>query len=253
MDSGRMSDRAPGAAVMAQVVRLHDAAPPRTPFARALGVTPLADETVPWFVGALGEREIGARLARLPDGWRVFHALPVGSGDADLDHLVVGPAGVFVIDTTHHRGARVWVAQRSMRVNGATAPSLRNADLEASRVRGLLATAGIQAPVRAVVAVVGAKELRIRQRPRSVEVVRGEELVSWLTRRPPVTDAAAVDAVTRLVDEPGTWRTAGQPADVADRFARIESEVRSARLVRAGWAVAAGLALFAAVLPFVPR
>jgi hypothetical protein len=253
MDSGRMSERAPGAAVMAQVVRLHDAAPPRSPLARALGVTPLADETVPWFVGALGEREIGARLAHLPAGWRVFHALPVGSGEADLDHLVVGPGGVHVVNTKHHRGARVWVAERAVLVDGAKKPYLRNADLETSRVRGLLAAAGIDAPVRAVVAVLGAKELKVRARPRTVDVVRGESLVRWLVTRPATVDGATVDAIARLADDPATWRDAEQRADVTERFARIEREVRSARLVRVGWAFAAGLALLAAALPFLPR
>ncbi len=248
-----MSERAPGAAVMAQVVRLHDSAPPRSPLARALGVTPLADETVPWFVGALGEREIGARLTHLPRGWRVFHALPVGNGDADLDHLVVGPGGVFVINTKHHRGARVWVADRALLVNGTKTAALRNADLETSRVRGLLTAAGIEAPVRAIVAVLGAKELRVRARPRAVDVVRGEALVRWLVRRPAVLDAATVEAVARLADAPGTWRAAEPRADVADRFAAIEREVRCARLVRIGWAIAAGLGLLAVVMPLLPR
>jgi hypothetical protein len=253
MDSGRMSDRPPGTAVMAQVVRLHAAAPPRTPLARALGVPPLTDETVPWFVGALGEREIGARLARLPAGWRVFHALPVGSGDADLDHLVVGPGGVFVVNTKHHRGARVWVADRSVLVSGVKRPYVRNADLETARVRGLLAAAGIDAPVRAVVAIVGAKEVRVRQRPRTVDVVRGEDLVRWLVRRPATIEPGVVDAVIRLVDEPGTWRELEPATDTVDRFAGIEREVRSARLVRVGWVIAAGLAVLAAAMPFLSR
>lgn len=238
---------------MAQVVRLHDAAPARSALARALGATPLADETVPWFVGALGEREIGARLAHLPDGWRVFHALPVGSGDADLDHLVVGPGGVFVVNTKHHRGARIWVAERAVLVDGAKKPYLRNADLETSRVRGLLTAAGIEAPVRAVVAIVGAKELRVRARPHTVDIVRGEGIARWLQRRPAVLDASTVASIVHLVDAPGTWRAVDLRPDVLDRFARIESEVRSARLVRAGWAVAAGLALIAAAMPFLPR
>ncbi|WP_313545901.1 nuclease-related domain-containing protein [Leifsonia aquatica] len=253
MDSGRMSDRAPGAAVMAQVVRLHDAAPPRSPLARALGVTPLADETVPWFVGALGEREIGARLAHLPGGWRVFHALPIGNGEADLDHLVVGPGGVFVVNTKHHRGARVWVADRALLVNGAKTAYLRNADLETSRVRGLLTATGIEAPVRAVVAILGAKELRVRAHPRAVDVVRGEALARWLVRHPAILDAETVEAVTRLVDAPGTWRAAEPRTGVADRFAVIEREVRSARFVRVGWAIAAGLGMLAVTLPFLPH
>lgn len=257
-----MRDRAPGVAVMQQVVRLHDAAPPRSALARALGVPPLDDEARPWFAGALGERRVGALLSALPAGWSVFHALPVGSGEADVDHLVVGPAGVFVVNTKHHRGQRVWVSERALLVAGQKKPYLRNSDLEASRVRGVLARAGVVAPVVAVVALVGAREVTVRQQPRRVAVVRAETLVRWLTRRPAVLGAATVAEVVRLVDDPATWRPVASDAatgadattadaDTAARFARIEKDVRAARLVRLGWCLAAALGVLAVSLPLL--
>jgi len=121
---------------MEHVVRLHAQTPPRSAISRVLGRHPLSDDAQPWFTGALGEREVGALLSRLPQGWSAFHAVPVGSGDADVDHLVVGPGGVFVINTKHHRGAALTVYERSVLVNGVKQPYLRNSDLEASRVRG---------------------------------------------------------------------------------------------------------------------
>ncbi|WP_314149119.1 nuclease-related domain-containing protein [uncultured Leifsonia sp.] len=248
-----MSDRVAGAAVMEQVVRLHDAAPPRSPLARALGVTPLDDAAQPWFAGAVGERRVGELLAALPAGWRVFHALPVGAGEADVDHLIVGPGGVFVVNTKHHRGQRVWVGERALLVAGQKTTHLRNSDLEASRVRGVLARAGVVAPVSAVVALVGVRELTVRQQPRRVAVVRAEGLVRWLTRRPAVLDAGTVDAVVRLVDDPATWRPLESDEDTAERFARIEREVRAAHLVRLGWCLAAALGVLAVSLPFLPH
>ena len=185
-----MRDRAPGAAVMEQVVRLHEACPQRSRLARALGRHPLSEDAQPWFSGALGEREVGALLSRLPQGWSAFHAVPVGTGDADVDHLVVGPGGVFVINTKHHRGARVTIYARSVLVEGVKKPYLRNSDLEASRVRGLLLRAGIDAPVEPVIVIVGAKELRMRQKPVRAAVLRSEGLVRWLSRRPNRLDAA---------------------------------------------------------------
>ena len=257
--AARMRDRAAGAAVMEQVVRLHTQTPPRSPLARALGARPLGAETEPWFAGALGEREVGALLDRLPDGWSVFHALPVGTRPdesgavADVDHVVVGPAGVFVINTKHHRGQRVWVGERAVMVAGQKQPYLRNSDLEASRVRGVLARAGLVAPVTALVVLVGTKEVTVRQQPRRVRVLRAETLLRWLTRRPAVLDAATTAAVAHLFDDPGTWRPAESAADTLERFALIEREVRAARWVRTGWGLAAGLAILAAALPFLPR
>ena len=254
----RMRDRAPGAAVMEQVVRLHTQSPPRSALARALGARPIDAETEPWFAGALGEREVGTLLDRLPDGWSAFHAIPVGTRPdasgavADVDHIVVGPPGVFVVNTKHHRGQRVWVGERAVLVAGQKQPYLRNSDLEASRVRGVLARAGIEAPVTSVVALVGTKEVTIRQQPRRVLVLRAEGLVRWLLRRPAVLDAATTAAAARLFDDPATWRPVDSPADTVERFARIEREVRNAQLVRAGWGVAIGLGLVAVALPLLP-
>lgn len=236
---------------MEQVVRLQEATPPRSPLARAFGVDPLPADAQPWFTGALGERRVGAALGRLPIGWSAFHALPVGSGNADVDHLVVGPGGVFVVNTKHHRGARLAVYDRAVLVNGVKKPYLRNADLEASRVRGLLVRAGIEAPVHAAIVVVGAKEVRIHRKPVRTAVLRSESLVRWLTRRPAVLDDETLAQATRLFDDPASWRAVASPHDTAERFSAIEREVRSAQLVRAGWGLAAGLALLAAALPFL--
>jgi hypothetical protein len=58
-----------------------------------------------WQRGATGER----RTARLLDplarhGWAVLHDLAVPGSRANLDHLVIGPGGVFVIDSKQYRG-----------------------------------------------------------------------------------------------------------------------------------------------------
>lgn len=248
-----MRDRAPGAAVMEQVVRLQAASAPRSAMARAFGLAPLAAEAQPWFSGALGEREVGTALARLPHGWTAFHAVPVGSGEADVDHLVVGPGGVFVVNTKRHPGAKLSIYERAVLVNGAKQPYLRNSDLEASRVRGLLLRAGIEAPVQPVIAVVAAKEVKTYHQPVRAKVVRAEGLVRWLVRRPVILDADTVARAAGLFDDPATWRTVESAVDTAERFGAIEREVRSARLVRAGWALAGSLGVVAAALPFVAR
>ncbi|MGC9445368.1 MAG: nuclease-related domain-containing protein [Candidatus Methanospirareceae archaeon] len=52
--------------------------------------------------GAVGEGRVAAVLARLPDGWFIVHDMVVGR--AQIDHIVVSPAGVYTIETKHYTG-----------------------------------------------------------------------------------------------------------------------------------------------------
>ena len=64
--------------------------------------------------GALAEEQVGALLDRLPrDRWRVVHDATLGRGN--VDHIVIGPPGVFTIETKSHPGP-----VRASRLHGAT-------------------------------------------------------------------------------------------------------------------------------------
>jgi hypothetical protein len=58
-----------------------------------------------WQRGAHGERHTARLLDRLTcDGYVVFHDLAVPDSPANVDHLVIGPSGVFVIDSKQWTG-----------------------------------------------------------------------------------------------------------------------------------------------------
>jgi len=60
-----------------------------------------------WQRGASGERHTARLLRRLTrEGFVVFHDLAVpGNASANVDHLVIGPTGVFVIDSKQWTGS----------------------------------------------------------------------------------------------------------------------------------------------------
>jgi Nuclease-related domain len=59
-----------------------------------------------WKRGAAGERHTARILDRLThDGFVVFHDLAVPGSPANVDHLVIGPTGVFVIDSKQWTGS----------------------------------------------------------------------------------------------------------------------------------------------------
>jgi Nuclease-related domain len=59
-----------------------------------------------WQRGAQGERRTARLLERLTrDGYVIFHDLAVPGSPANVDHLVIGPSGVFVVDSKQWTGS----------------------------------------------------------------------------------------------------------------------------------------------------
>jgi hypothetical protein len=62
-------------------------------------------EASAWRQGARGERRTARRLRRLERrGYVAFHDLAMPGSRANIDHLLIGPTGVFVIDSKQYSG-----------------------------------------------------------------------------------------------------------------------------------------------------
>jgi hypothetical protein len=127
-------------------------------------------------VGASGEETVGARLEKLEKhGWHVLHSIPVGKGDSDIDHLLIGPGGVFTVNTKNHPGKQVWVGQHAIRINGHSTRYLPIARHEADRAQKLLTQAvGWDVPVKAVLVILTGTvipQVTIKQMPQDVLVL----------------------------------------------------------------------------------
>lgn len=142
--------------------------------AKLLGIRTAATS---WEVGAAGERRVGDRLDRLrAHGWSVLHSIPLKSG-ADIDHLIIGPGGVFTINTKHHPGARVTGKGDFVRVNGQLNHYVRNSRHEASAAaRRLTSACRMPIGVTGVLAFVGVQSLSVKEPPVDVLITPGERL-----------------------------------------------------------------------------
>jgi hypothetical protein len=68
--------------------------------------------TTSWAVGARGEEIAGSSLDALrEEGMAVLHDRRIPGSKANIDHIVISPAGVFVVDPKNYRGR---VAQRDV-------------------------------------------------------------------------------------------------------------------------------------------
>jgi hypothetical protein len=152
-------------------------------------------DAVAWRQGAAGER----RTARLLDplerhGWAVLHDLAVPGSRANIDHLVIGPGGVFVIDSKHYRG-RLQLDRSGRLWHGGypLTSALRAVDFEADQAAQVLPDSGVAVvPIVAVhdaqvpggkVVADGVPVLPARRLPRmlrALPTVLSPERVAWL-------------------------------------------------------------------------
>lgn len=235
-----LGDRCAGQAVMAEALRIHDEEPPRSWWGRLVGASPLSPRSRPWFKGAEGELAVGRILARLGPEWTVLHAVPVGAGASDIDHVLIGPAGVFTLNTKNHSGQTVWVGERAVLVAGQKQHHLSHARHEAARAaKRLSAAVGEPVQVTAVLVLVDPKQLTIKQRPAEVNVVTTRRLLRWLQRRRPVLTPEQVERLAAAAVIPRTWHDhpplPEDPVALQERFAALQACVRTARRRRMLW------------------
>lgn len=196
----------PGQAVRAKAKQLQEAAPVATFVARVVGIH--TNERA-WRVGDNGEVAVAKQLARLDSRWRVLHSVPVGSGDSDIDHIVIGPAGVFTVNAKNHPNANVWVGGDSFMVNGKRRMYVHSSRYEARRASTLLsAKVGYPVPATGVIAVLGARGgFTIREQPRDGEVVvvARIEIARWFDRLPRVLSDDQVEEIYQAARRSTTW------------------------------------------------
>jgi len=154
-------------------------------------------DAVAWRRGVVGERRTARLLSPLErQGWAVLHDLALPGSRANIDHLVIGPGGVFVVDSKQYRGrlqldpsGRLWHGR-----NALTA-TLRAVSFEADQAAQVLADPQVVVPIVAVhgaqvpwgkVVVEGVPVVSARRLPsmlRTLPTVLGPERVADLADR----------------------------------------------------------------------
>jgi hypothetical protein len=156
-------------------------------------------------LGYLGERTVAEALAPLlREGYHIYHDIPAEAGDRkfNIDHVVVGPAGVFAVETKTRRKGRARPGFKDHEVTfdgqqliwpwGEDRHGLEQAEAEARwlsewlhrrtgldlAAKPLLALPGwyVKATARGAVNVVNAKNLPMAVKGRGQRVLTGEQI-----------------------------------------------------------------------------
>lgn len=92
-----------------------------------LALTDDPQSTKAWERGAVGEERLGEHLTHLPETFRILHDRRIPRTRTNIDHIAVGPSGVWVIDAKryvnkrpalHVEGGLFRPRVESLRING---------------------------------------------------------------------------------------------------------------------------------------
>jgi hypothetical protein len=133
--------------------------------------------------GAEGEEQVGRLLEELSgEGWYVLHDASFGNGN--VDHILIGPAGVYTIETKSHPGP-VHVG----RVHGATLAQAQSQRRAIERATG--------ERVEPLIVFSRAWVDRPLTRRRGVRMLPARMLLGYLVRQPLRLDPAEVERAHR--------------------------------------------------------
>ncbi len=255
-DDRALRQRVPGQSAMSNVVHAQATKPPRSPVARLLGVSPLTVTARRHYRDALAELEVGDTLATLGPRWDVLHDVPVGPDG--LDHLVIGPTGVYVVQTVMARGLDVVVTADSVSVGGAAselASVVRDDARDVEEALGL--ASALQLTVKPVLVIVGPRRLTIATPPYEVAVVKSAILGSTIVNAAKALSGAEVAGLSDVAELASTWSVAAPVRQdlpqLFQAFAAIRGEVSAAYRRRIGLIAVSVAAAYVVVIVAVAQ
>jgi len=184
-----------------------------------------------YYGGAGGEYDVGVVLSRLPQEFHVFNGLGFYAGD--VDHIIVGPTGVFVVETKNHSGTISLRGGRLCR-NGELLNHdfVRQVTSEAMYVKGRLKPQ-VPCHVRPLVVFARAK-VRVRTAVEGVRVVALSSLIDAIVGREPSLSPEDIRRYTERL-EGLDIAVASRPAQESRRALKVSHGELLARAAHPGF------------------
>lgn len=164
-----------------------------------------------WVRAAHAKQIVGRVLAGLSADWTVLHDVPVGDRGGRMDHVLVGPKGVFTVTTKDQSGAEVVVTGSEILVNGEEYGYADKSVWEAQDASTVLSgRTNRVVRVQGVLVFVNARSVTVAEQSPNLLVstdrdVRGL-LESRLTR---FTSPAVIEQIAAVATHPNTWVPTG--------------------------------------------
>lgn len=148
--------------------------------------------------GAIAEEKTGAIIDGLPEGNFIIHDFNTGRGN--IDHILVGPKGIFTLEVKSHRGTVTFENGSLLRDGKAFEKDfLKQAWAECFAVRETLAKWDIKEPKAGPLIIFSNAFVKVRGKANGVDVFNLKFLPAFLERLPDrLTTAEAGRIFNRL-------------------------------------------------------
>jgi hypothetical protein len=132
--------------------------------------------------GAKGEEWVAHELSFLSSDYTVFNGLRLGGGKQNFDHIIVGSAGVFVVETKNWKGA-VEFRDGKLYAGGKepSRPPLRQVKAATAELVACMDESGCgDVPIHSVLCFLGTKLPQDIMNVNGVVICKGEKLIEVL-------------------------------------------------------------------------
>ncbi|UBU11188.1 nuclease-related domain-containing protein [Nonomuraea gerenzanensis] len=160
-----------------------------------------SNSSVPaWRRASVAERRTEAQLRRLErSGYRTLHARAIPGSEAQIDHLVVGPTGVYAVDSEkwdRRLPVRVQMGKKLFHGPFDMKPRLTEAKWEATQASELISKSfGREVSVVPSLAIYGPPVPWKIMNIRGVDVYQGDRARKWITKRERALTTAEIDRI----------------------------------------------------------
>lgn len=159
------------------------------------------DHVRAWGIGARGETITETELEQLPDGYELLHDRRLPGSRANVDHVVIGPGGVFVVESKRMTG-KLSIRGEEVYIRGRNTHMVDQVLHQAEVLEVVLRRGGIgDVPLRPILYVQKADTPLFVGRPLGVPIVQsGRGLRRQITGVSAELDADGVARVTEVLD-----------------------------------------------------
>jgi hypothetical protein len=164
-----------------------------------------------WSRGAKGEKIVAKKLKKLPKKYTAIRDVKIPNLGGDIDHVVVGPTGIYVIETKNYKPTYIPDEDCWYHTSGRKSPQnpAKQVKLQASKLNDFLKNKlGKKLNKTAIYPVISPinHNLILKKDIKSYEIVYPEDLVSYLSHGRKILSSKEVKEIINILAKYGRMK-----------------------------------------------